>query len=164
MVTVAWGRCSLFPCSRSCLTAVLCSLPTVLAWSGEAGEGCFWSKISKRWEITFCGLNFQALRKIEVTKHNVSLHASLQKQMLPRNILCSLVLKLNVMDIKLYDLPVSMVQLFQGAGSLELKRQRREWMMLPLVQLFLFKEISAESNSQLCKYWKNRNSHFRDPE
>lgn len=76
--------------------------------------------------MMFCGLNFQALRKIEVTKHNVSLHASLQKQMLPRNILCSLVLKLNVMDIKLYDLPVSMVQLFQGAGSLELKRQRGE--------------------------------------
>lgn len=74
----------------------------------------------------FCGLNFQALKKIEVTKHNVNLHASLQKQMLPRNFLCSLVLKLNVMDIKLYNLPLSVVKLFQDTGSLELEETERE--------------------------------------
>lgn len=39
--------------------------------------------------MVFWGLHFQALKKIEVTKDNISLHASLQKQMLARNILCS---------------------------------------------------------------------------
>lgn len=62
---------------------------------------------------------------MEVTKHNVSLHASLQKQMLHRNILCSLVLKWNVMDIKLYNFPLSMVQLFQDVGSIELEETER---------------------------------------
>lgn len=75
--------------------------------------------------MMFWGSNFQALKKIEVTKDNISLHASLQKQMLARNILCSLILKLNVMDVKLYDLPLSMIQPFQDTGSLELEETER---------------------------------------
>ena len=71
--------------------------------------------------MMFWGLNFQALEKIEVTKDNISLHASLQKQMLARNILCSLILKLDVIDAKLYDFCLSMIQPFQDAGSLELE-------------------------------------------
>lgn len=45
--------------------------------------------------------------------------------MLPRNILCSLVLKLNVTDIKMYSLSLSVVKLFQDAGSLELEETER---------------------------------------
>lgn len=45
--------------------------------------------------------------------------------MLPRNILCSLVLKLNVMDIKLYNLSLSVMKLFQDTGSLELEETER---------------------------------------
>lgn len=45
--------------------------------------------------------------------------------MLPRNILCSLVLKLNVMDIKMYSLSLSVVKLFQDAGSLEMEETER---------------------------------------
>ena len=70
--------------------------------------------------MMFWGLHFQALKKIEVTKDNISLHASLQKQMLAGNTLCSLILKLNVMDVKLYDLALSMIQPFQDTASLEL--------------------------------------------
>lgn len=62
---------------------------------------------------------------MEVTKDNIGSHASLKKQMLARNILCSLILKLNVMDVKLYDLPLSMIQPFQDSGSLEL--EETEW-------------------------------------
>lgn len=45
--------------------------------------------------------------------------------MLPRNILCYLVLKLNVTDIKMYNLSLSVVKLFQDAGSLELEETER---------------------------------------
>lgn len=48
-----------------------------------------------------------------------------KKQMLARNILCSLILKLNVMDVKLYDLPLLMIQPFQDTGSLELEETER---------------------------------------
>lgn len=75
--------------------------------------------------MVFWGLNFQALKKTEVTKDNTSLHASLQKQMLARNILCFLILKLNVMDVKLYDLPLPMIRPFQDTDSLELEEAER---------------------------------------
>lgn len=62
---------------------------------------------------------------VEVTKDTVSLHVSLQKQMLARNILCSLLLKLNFMDAELYDLPFWVMQPFQDMGPLGLEGAER---------------------------------------
>lgn len=54
------------------------------------------------------------------------------------------------MDIKLYDLPLSMIQPFQDTGSLELEETEGVWVMLLLVQLFLFKEVSVKASYQHC--------------
>jgi len=75
--------------------------------------------------MMFWGLNFRALKKIEVTKDYTSLHASLKKQMMARNILCSLILKWDVMDVKLYDLHLLMIQPFQDTASLGLEETER---------------------------------------
>lgn len=52
----------------------------------------------------FWGFNFQALKKSEVTKDAISLHACLQNQVLAGSILCSLSLKLSVVDVKFASL------------------------------------------------------------